>query len=173
MLKILRFLDKADSYHGVFPHWLNGATGKTIPFGRKDDGADLVETSFLFQGLLCVRAYFDRDTPEELRLRQRTQLRRVESTHGGAREPAELHRREVTASLLSPVTSPPGRRSYLRGQLLRDRTSGEDLAQPLGIAGTHLLSSLAEANALIVLDEDTTEAGMDAAVRVAFLAPRQ
>jgi molybdopterin molybdotransferase len=86
---------------------------------------------------------------------------------------AELHRREVTAALLSPVTSPPGRRSYLRGQLLRDRTSGEYLAQPLGIAGTHLLSSLAEANALIVLDEDTTEAGMDAGVRVAFLAPRQ
>lgn len=84
----------------------------------------------------------------------------------------ELHRREVTAALLSPVTSPRGRRSYLRGQLLRDRASGEYLVQPLGIAGTHLLSSLAEANALIVLDEDTTEAGMDAPVRAVFLAPR-
>src|ERR1700741_2512469 len=30
MLKIVRFLEKADSYHGVFPHWLNGETGKTI-----------------------------------------------------------------------------------------------------------------------------------------------
>lgn len=86
---------------------------------------------------------------------------------------SELHRREVTASLLSPVTSPPGRRSYLRGQLLRDRASGEYLAQPLGIASTHLLSSLAEANALIVVGEDTTEAGMETPVRVAFLAPRQ
>jgi hypothetical protein len=55
MLKLVNFLTKADSYHGVFPHWLNGATGKTIPFSRKDDGADLVETSYLFQGLLCIR----------------------------------------------------------------------------------------------------------------------
>ena len=42
LLKTIKFLAKADSYHGVFPHWLNGATGKTIPFSRKDDGADLV-----------------------------------------------------------------------------------------------------------------------------------
>ena len=35
------------------------ATGKTIPFGRKDDGGDLVETSYLFEGLLCARQYFD------------------------------------------------------------------------------------------------------------------
>ncbi|HSK59562.1 MAG TPA: molybdopterin molybdenumtransferase, partial [Actinomycetospora sp.] len=84
----------------------------------------------------------------------------------------ELHRREVTASLLSPVSSPAGRRSYVRGRLLRDRRTGDYLAQPLGHSGDHLLSSLAEANALIVLDEDTTEAGMDAAVRVSFLAPR-
>ena len=84
----------------------------------------------------------------------------------------ELHRREVTASLLSPVTSPPGRRSYVRGRLLRDRGTADYLAQPLGGSGSHLLSSLAEANALIVIDEDTTEVGMDAPVRVSFLAPR-
>ena len=40
LLKMIRFLEKANSYHGAFPHWMNGATGKTIPFGRKDDGAD-------------------------------------------------------------------------------------------------------------------------------------
>ena len=78
----------------------------------------------------------------------------------------------MTARLLSPVVSRPGRRSYVRGRLLRDRTSGDYLAQPLGTAGSHLLSSLAEANALIVLDEDTTEAGLDTPVRVAFLSPR-
>ncbi len=71
LLKMVRFLAKADHYHGVFPHWLNGATGKTIPFSRKDDGGDLVESSFLFQGLLCVRQYFDRDTPQEKELRNR------------------------------------------------------------------------------------------------------
>ncbi len=45
LLKMVKFLSKADAYHGVFPHWINGATGKIIPFSRKDDGADLVETS--------------------------------------------------------------------------------------------------------------------------------
>ena len=54
LLKMVKFLAKADHYHGVFAHWLDGATGKTIPFSRKDDGADLVESSFLFQGLLCA-----------------------------------------------------------------------------------------------------------------------
>ena len=54
-----------------FPHWLNGATGKTIPFSRKDDGADLVETSYLFQGLLCARQYFNGNTPVERELRNR------------------------------------------------------------------------------------------------------
>ncbi|MEJ7627886.1 MAG: glucoamylase family protein [Ferruginibacter sp.] len=58
LLKVVNFLLKSDSYHGVFPHWMNGATGKTIPFSRKDDGADLVETAYLFQGLICARQYF-------------------------------------------------------------------------------------------------------------------
>ena len=69
MLKIVSFLVKADAYHGVFPHWLNGTTGKVIPFGRKDDGADLVETSYLFEGLLCARQYFSADNPKEDRIR--------------------------------------------------------------------------------------------------------
>jgi hypothetical protein len=71
LLKMIKFLSKADSYHGVFPHWMNGATGKTIPFSRKDDGADLVETSYLFEGLLCVRQYFNHDNPVEEELRNR------------------------------------------------------------------------------------------------------
>jgi len=53
MLKIVEFLYKADAFHGVFPHWMNGETGKVIRFGRKDDGGDLVETSYLFEGLLA------------------------------------------------------------------------------------------------------------------------
>ncbi|MFZ4056611.1 MAG: glucoamylase family protein [Ferruginibacter sp.] len=71
LLKLVNFLSKADAYHGVFPHWMNGSTGKTIPFSRKDDGADLVETSYLFQGLLCVRQYFDQKNPVEEELRNR------------------------------------------------------------------------------------------------------
>jgi hypothetical protein len=68
---MLDCLEKATCYHGMYPHFMHGETGATLPFSRKDDGADLVETSLLFQGLLCVRAYFDRDVPQELRLRQR------------------------------------------------------------------------------------------------------
>ena len=71
LLKMVNFLLKADSYHGVFPHWMDGATGKTIPFSRKDDGADLVESSYLFQGLLCVRQYFNADNETEKELRNR------------------------------------------------------------------------------------------------------
>jgi hypothetical protein len=71
LLKMVQFLERANSYHGVFPHWMDGATGRTIPFGRKDDGADLVETSFLFQGLLCVRQYFNQPSAIEKELRNR------------------------------------------------------------------------------------------------------
>lgn len=71
MLNMVKFLSKADAYHGVFPHWLNGATGKIIPFGRKDDGGDLVETSFLFQGLLTAKQYYNGTSQKEEELRNR------------------------------------------------------------------------------------------------------
>ena len=71
LLKLTRFLLKADKYHGVFPHWLNGETGKTIPFSSKDDGGDVVETSYLMEGLLCAREYFNGNNPKEKQLRQR------------------------------------------------------------------------------------------------------
>lgn len=69
LLKMVIFLSKADSYHGIFAHWLNGATGRTIPFSRRDDGADIVETSYLFEGLLCARQYFNGKNPKETELR--------------------------------------------------------------------------------------------------------
>jgi len=57
--KIVGFLkNNAQKFHGAFPHWLNGATGVVIPFSTKDNGADLVETSYLIQGLLTARQYF-------------------------------------------------------------------------------------------------------------------
>ena len=71
LLKIVKFLRNSDVYHGVFPHWMNGETGKTIRFSPKDDGGDLVETSYLFEGLLCAREYFNRDNPKENELRRR------------------------------------------------------------------------------------------------------
>lgn len=65
---ILDFFENADRYHGVWPHWLDGETGKTKPFSPKDDGGDLVETSFFAQGLLCVRQYFRDGNDRERRL---------------------------------------------------------------------------------------------------------
>lgn len=56
--KILDFLESADRFHGVYPHWWFGDTGKVKAFSKKDDGGDLVETAFLVQGLLTVRQYF-------------------------------------------------------------------------------------------------------------------
>jgi exo beta-1,2-glucooligosaccharide sophorohydrolase (non-reducing end) len=70
MLKIVRFLAKADRFHGVWPHFLDGRTGKTIAyFGPYDDGGDLVETAFLMQGLLSARQYFNHDNPGEREIR--------------------------------------------------------------------------------------------------------
>lgn len=60
---------KCTNYHGAFAHWINGSTGATIPFSTNDNGADLVETSYLMQGLLCARQYFDGATADETALR--------------------------------------------------------------------------------------------------------
>lgn len=63
---IVNFLyTKADRFHGAFPHWLNGTTGAVIPFSTKDDGADLVETAFMIQGLLTVQQYFKNGSSTE------------------------------------------------------------------------------------------------------------
>ncbi|HZH95935.1 MAG TPA: glucoamylase family protein, partial [Flavisolibacter sp.] len=70
MQKIVAFLkNTAQTFHGAYPHWLNGATGVVIPFSADDDGADLVETSYLIQGLLTARQYFSGSDAGEMALR--------------------------------------------------------------------------------------------------------
>ncbi len=71
LLKVVKFLEKADRFHGAWSHWLDGRTGKAVPFGQYDDGGDLVETAYLVNGLLVARAYFDQKNPQETELRQR------------------------------------------------------------------------------------------------------
>lgn len=69
-LKVVNFLsDKAEKFHGAFPHWLSGTTGKALAFSTKDNGADLVETAFLMEGLLTLRAYFDGTDATETAIR--------------------------------------------------------------------------------------------------------
>ncbi|MDB5232399.1 MAG: periplasmic beta-glucosidase [Chitinophagaceae bacterium] len=70
LLKITSFLDTTDRFHGAFSHWINGTTGKVIPFSAKDNGGDIVETSFLFEGLLCARQYFNKNSSAEKQLRK-------------------------------------------------------------------------------------------------------
>src|SRR6478735_182069 len=71
LTKLVGFLEKADRFHVAWPHWMNGETGKVKPFGQKDDGGDLVETSYLLQGLLSVRQYFKDGTEAERSLSAR------------------------------------------------------------------------------------------------------
>jgi hypothetical protein len=66
--KIIDFLKKADRFHGAWPHWLYGETGRVKPFSAKDNGADIVETAYLLQGLLSVRQYFIDGNEEEKKL---------------------------------------------------------------------------------------------------------
>jgi hypothetical protein len=56
--RIIDFLKKSDRFHGAWSHWIYGETGKVRPFSPKDNGADIVETAYLMQGLLAVRQYF-------------------------------------------------------------------------------------------------------------------
>jgi hypothetical protein len=70
MQKIVGFLkNTAQTFHGAFPHWLNGSTGVVVPFSTQDNGADLVETSYLMAGLLAARQYFDGTGTDETTLR--------------------------------------------------------------------------------------------------------
>lgn len=70
MQKIVGFLkNNAVKVKGAFPHWLNGTTGAIIPFSPNDDGADLVETSYLMAGLLTARQYFNGGGANETSLR--------------------------------------------------------------------------------------------------------
>ncbi|MFN4112195.1 MAG: glucoamylase family protein, partial [Ignavibacteria bacterium] len=72
LLKMLNFLtSSAQRFHGAYPHWLNGWTGQVVPFSQYDDGGDIVETSFLLQGLLTARQYFNRNDSIEIEIRNK------------------------------------------------------------------------------------------------------
>lgn len=70
IIKIISFLQFAERFHGVYPHWMNGKTGKAVAFSQFDNGGDLVETAFLMQGLLSARNFFDADNASEKAIRE-------------------------------------------------------------------------------------------------------
>jgi len=70
--KVVSFIEQGDRFHGALPHFMDGPSGKVEPFfGKYDDGADLVETSFFMQGLLAVEQYLSKEDPKENELRER------------------------------------------------------------------------------------------------------
>jgi molybdopterin molybdotransferase len=129
--------------------------GSVQGFGRL--GPDAVPTFFLPSNPMSALVVFEVMVRPLIRAAQ------------GKRNP---HRRQINARLLSPIVSVKGRRGFLRAQLLRDENNGEYLAQPLGQSGSHLLASLAEANCLILVDDETTEVVLGEEVQVSFLAQR-
>lgn len=72
LTKIVNFLEKAPRYHGAWSHFMDDATGASLPvFDMYDNAGDLVETSFLMEGLLTARQYFDGRSAQEQSLRKR------------------------------------------------------------------------------------------------------
>lgn len=69
--QIADFLAKADRFHGAWSHWIFGKTGKVKPFGQKDNGADIVESAFLLQGLIIAREYFKDGNDSEKQLSEK------------------------------------------------------------------------------------------------------
>ena len=67
----LTFFENAERFHGAWPHWMNGTNGQVVPFGTKDNGGDLVETSFLCQAFICIREYFKDGNEAEQALAQK------------------------------------------------------------------------------------------------------
>lgn len=65
LAQIIGFLETCDRFHGAWPHWINGSTGKTVTLIPNDDGADLVETSYMIEGLITMRQYLQPANPQE------------------------------------------------------------------------------------------------------------
>jgi molybdopterin molybdotransferase len=70
-----------------------------------------------------------------------------------------LLRPEVAVRLAEAVESAPGRRNYIRAVVWRE--GDEYVARTTGAQGSEILTSMAKANAFLVVDEDTArlEAG--------------
>ena len=81
-----------------------------------------------------------------------------------------LERPRVTAVCAEAVSSPHGKRSFLRVHL--ENRGGQQLATPVSGSGSHLLAGLARANALVVVPEEVERIGAGDAVDVMVLERR-
>jgi molybdopterin molybdotransferase len=81
---------------------------------------------------------------------------------------AELHRPVVAATATQGWRSPEGKRQYTRA-VLTSAPDGRALVRPAGGQGSHLVADLATANALVVVDEGTTQVEEGSSVRCMVL----
>ena len=77
----------------------------------------------------------------------------------------------VRARLTDPVPSPMGKRSFARGWLSVE--DGKYVVRPVGGSGSHLIASLSQANAFIVVPDTSTQLDADSTVDVMMLERRQ
>jgi exo beta-1,2-glucooligosaccharide sophorohydrolase (non-reducing end) len=64
------YVTVATRYHGAFSHWVDGPSAASIaPDAPGDFKGDIVETSYLVQGALAARQYFDHGDSTETRIR--------------------------------------------------------------------------------------------------------
>lgn len=71
VLAIFQFLEQCDRHHGAWSHWYNAQTYRTQPFSTKDNGGDLVETSYVAAGLIAVKNYFTGTDQLSLQIREK------------------------------------------------------------------------------------------------------
>lgn len=71
LTRIAGFLENADRFHGAWSHWINGESGKVVPFSKNDNGGDIVETAYMAQALITVYEYFKNGTVKEQELAER------------------------------------------------------------------------------------------------------
>lgn len=72
ILMILDFLETCDRHHGAWSHWYNADTKQTQPFSPEDDGGDLVETSFVVEGLIALKHYFTGEDAKSIEIREKS-----------------------------------------------------------------------------------------------------
>jgi molybdopterin molybdotransferase len=79
----------------------------------------------------------------------------------------DVHRPTVVARAIEPLTAPPHKRGYLRVRLARDGAAWT--VRPTGAQGSHLITSIAQADGLAVVPEAVTEVRVGDEVRVMLL----
>ena len=79
----------------------------------------------------------------------------------------DVHRPTVVARAVEPLSAPPHKRGYLRVRLAREE--GGWTVRPTGAQGSHLITSIAQADGLAIVPEAVTEVRVGDEVRVMLL----